>query len=54
MNLICPLRKSNTGQNALSFVGPSIRNKTPEVLKKPSNINTFKHNLKRYYLTQLK
>ena len=42
------------GQNALSFIGPSIWNKTPEVLKKDNSINTFKHNLKKYYLTQLK
>ena len=41
--------KTNTGQNALSFTGPSIWNKTPEVLKKNTkNINTFQHNLKKY------
>ena len=54
LKLICPFRKSNMGQNALSFIGPSIWNKTPEVLKKTHSINTFKHNLKKYYLTQLK
>ena len=32
--LICPIRKTNTGKNALSsFLGPSICNKIPEVLK---------------------
>ena len=54
LKLICPFRKTNMGQNALSFIGPSIWNKTPEVLKKTNSINTFKHNLKKYYLTQLK
>ena len=54
LTLICPFRKTNMGQNALSFIGPSIWNKTPEVLKKTNSINTFKHNLKKYYLTQLK
>ena len=54
LKLICTFRKTNMGQNALSFIGPSIWNKTPEVLKKTNSINTFKHNLKKYYLTQLK
>ena len=35
LKLICPFRKTNTGQNALTFIGLSIWNKTPEVLKKP-------------------
>ena len=51
---IFPFRKTNMGQNALSFIGSSIWKKTPDVLKKPNSINTFKHNLKKYYLTQLK
>ena len=55
LKLIGPFQKTNMGQNVLSFIGPSIWNKTPEVLKKnPNSINTFKHNLKKYYLTQLK
>ena len=54
LKLICPFRKTNMGQNALSFIGPSIWNKTPEVLKKTNSINAFKHNCKKYYLTQLK
>ena len=54
LKLICPFQKTNMGQNALSFIGPSIWSKTPEVLKKTNSINTFKPNLKKYYLTQLK
>ena len=46
LKLICPFRKSNMRQNALSFIGPSIWNKAPEVLIKTNSINTFKHNLK--------
>ena len=53
LKLICPFRKSNMGQNVLSFIGPSIWNKTPEVLKKTNSINTFKHDLKKYYLSRL-
>ena len=41
------------GENTLFFIGPSIWNKTPKVLNN-NNINTFKHNFKKYYLTQLK
>ena len=47
LKLICPFRKSNMGQNALSFIDPSIWDKTPEVLKKTNSINTFKHNFKK-------
>ena len=54
LKLICPFLKSNMGQNALSFIGHSIWNKTPEVLKKTNTINIFEYNLKKYYLTQLK
>ena len=54
LKLICSFHKTNMGQNAFSFIGPSIWNKTREVLKKPNSINTFKHNLKKYCLPQLK
>ena len=54
LKLICLFRKTNSEQNALSFIGPSIWNKSPMVLKKTKSINTFKHNLKNYELTQLK
>ena len=54
LKLICLFRKTNMGLNALFFIGPSIWNKTTKVLKKTNSINTFKHNLKKYYLTHLK
>ena len=34
LKLIFPLHKTNTKQNAISFISSSIWNKTPEVLKK--------------------
>ena len=46
-------RKTTAGQNSLSFLGPSKWNKFPESTKKCNNINTFKHNLKKFYLAQL-
>ena len=45
LKLIFPFRKANTGQNTVSFTAPLMWNKTLDVLKKPSSINTFKHNL---------
>ena len=54
LRLICPFRKAIMVQNALSFIGPWIWNKTPEVLQKTYSVNIFKHNLEKRYLTQLK
>ena len=39
-----PFRKTNAGQNSLSFLGPTKWNQLPEATKKCNNINTFKHN----------
>ena len=52
--LKCPFRKTNTGQLALSCIGPAFWNKTPDTLKRTKNLNTFKHNLKNYFLNELK
>ena len=46
------LSKTNTGQ--LAFFGSDFWNKTPEMLYRTNNINTFKHNLKQYFLNELK
>ena len=40
-----PFQNTNTGQKALSFIGPSFWNQIPETLKKADNINNVKHNL---------
>ena len=48
-----PFRKTNTGQNALSFIGPALWNKVSEELKRATNLNAFKHNLKTHYLKEL-
>ena len=52
--LKCPFRKTNNGQHALSYIGPTFWNKTPNTLKRSNNLNTFKHNFKKYILTELK
>ena len=46
--LKCPFRKTNTGQLALSYIGPTFWNKTPDTLKRTKTLNTFKHNLEKY------
>ena len=48
-----PFRKTNTGQNALSFISPALWNKVPEEIKRITNLNVFKHNLKKHYLKVL-
>ena len=46
-------RKTSTGQNDLSYIGPVIWNKIPEILRKTRKLNTFKHMMKHYYLNDL-
>ena len=41
------------GQKALSFISPSFWNQTPETRKKPNNLNTFKHNLKKHFFNHI-
>ena len=49
-----PYRKTNTGQNALSFIGPSLWNKVSEEIKRTTNQNAFKHNLEKHCLKELR
>ena len=44
--------KTNSGQNALAFIGPPLWNKLQEI-KRTTNLNAFKHNLKKRYLEEL-
>ena len=46
-------RKTNTGQNTLSFIGPALWSKIPEEIKRTTNQNVLKHNLKKHYLKEL-
>ena len=48
-----PFHKTNTGQNALSFISPTLWNKIPNEIKRTTNLNAFKHNLKKHYLKEL-
>ena len=52
--LIQPRRKTNMGLKTLSYVGPSLWNNLSERLKLSTSINSFKHNIKEHYFTELK
>ena len=45
--------KTSTVQNALSFIGLVLWNKVPGKIKRTTNLNAFKHNLKKHYLKEL-
>ena len=48
-----PFHNTNPGQNALSFIGLALSNKFLEEIKRTTNLNSFKHNLKKRYLKEL-
>ena len=48
-----PFRKTSTAQKGLSYIGPAIWYRIPEIIKKTRNLNTFKHKMKHYYLNDL-
>ena len=54
LKLKCSFRKTNAGQMALSYSGPTIWSKIPDTLKRTKNLNTFKHNLKERYFKEIK
>ena len=47
-------RKTNVGQKALSYVGPSFWNNLNKTLKTSTCLNTFKHNIKKHYFNEMK
>ena len=49
-----PHRKTNVGQKALSYVGPSLWNNLNKTLKTSTSLNTFKHNIKKHSFNELK
>ena len=48
-----PFQKTSTKQKGLSYIGPAIWNRIPEIIKKTRNLNTFKNKMKQYYLNNL-
>ena len=44
--------KTSTGQNALFFIDPTLWNKVHKEIKRTTDLNAFKHNLKKHYLKE--
>ena len=49
-NFKVPFKRTDTGQNALSYVGPKLWNKLPIEMKILQNTNAFKHKIKEAFL----
>ena len=45
-----PFCKANNNQLTLSYIGQTFLDKSPNMLKDINNLNTFKYNLKKYFL----
>ena len=54
LKLSQPLRKTNYGQNCISFLAPSKWNSLPADIKSLEHTNLFKHKVKDNYLQKLK
>ena len=48
-----PLRESNIDLNSASYSVLSLWNKLPIEIKRSGSTNSFKHNVKNYYLTKM-
>ena len=48
-----PYRNTSYGHKALSFLGPKLWNNVPAKVKPFSNINTFKHGIKKLFIKEL-
>ena len=48
-----PHRNTSYGHKALSFSGPKLWNNLPANIKSSSNINTFKHDIKKLFFKEL-
>ena len=53
LKLSQPLRKTIYGQKSLSYVAPSIWNKSPDFLKTTDNVNTYKHRVKKHFFQRM-
>ena len=54
MKLRQPLSITNNGQHCISFLAPSVWNNLPNDLKCCTNLNTFKHKVKEYFLYKIR
>ena len=49
-----PLRRTNHGQNNISYIAPIIWNNLPNSLKTTNNLNTYKHRVKDHLLHRIR
>ena len=49
-----PLRRTNHGQNNISYIAPIIWNNLPNSLKTSDNLNTYKHRVKEHFFYQIR
>ena len=54
LKLFQPLRTKALSQKCLSYLGPFIWNGLPDDVKLSNNVNTFKHKVKKTFLTLLR
>ena len=52
-NLVMPRRINGYGKNCLSYLGPTVWNNIPGVIREANTCNTFKHKIKRKYFTDI-
>ena len=48
-----PFRKTNAGQNGLSYIGPRLWNSLQSGLKSSNNVNSFNHKIKDKFFNDL-
>ena len=49
-----PLRRTNHGQNNISYIAPIIWNNLPNSLKTTDNLNTYKHRVKEHFFHRIR
>ena len=54
LKIFQPLRTKASSQKCLSYLGPFVWNGLPDDVKLSSNVNTFKHKVKKGFLTLLR
>ena len=48
------VRRTNRGQNIISFISPIIWNSLPNSLKTTDNLNTYKHKVKEHFFYRIR
>ena len=53
-NLTRPLRVNEYGKNCLSYLGPTVWNNIPNIIREANSCNSFKHKIKAKYFNDIK